>query len=58
VQLIFQLSDSSSLHITNAEWFTPNHHRIQDTGLNPDIVVEPMEGRDAQLQRAIEYLEE
>lgn len=41
VQLIYELADESSLHITNAQWFTPNHRQISGNGLAPDIVVEP-----------------
>jgi carboxyl-terminal processing protease len=56
VQLILALSDGSSIHVTNAEWYTPNHHRIQDEGLKPDIDVQPVEGSDAELAAAIEFL--
>lgn len=56
VQVIPQLSDGSSLHITTAEWYTPNHQRIQDNGLTPDIPVEPLGDSDAFLQAGIEYL--
>lgn len=40
VQLIHELSDRSSLHVTNAQWFTPNHHQITGQGLAPDVLVE------------------
>jgi carboxyl-terminal processing protease len=40
VQLIYELADESSLHITNAQWFTPNHRQISGNGLAPDIAVE------------------
>ncbi len=56
VQVIPQLSDGSSLHITTAEWFTPNHQRIQDNGLTPDIPVEPGSDSGMFLQAGIEYL--
>jgi carboxyl-terminal processing protease len=45
VQLIHELPDQSSLHVTNAQWLTPNRHQITDNGLVPDIPVEP--GSDA-----------
>ncbi len=38
VQLIFELSDGSSLHITAARWLTPHHHQLDGVGLTPDIV--------------------
>jgi carboxyl-terminal processing protease len=40
VQLVYELSDKSSLHVTNAQWFTPNHHQISGQGLLPDVVIE------------------
>lgn len=40
VQLIYELADESSLHITNAQWFTPNRRQISGNGLAPDIAVE------------------
>jgi carboxyl-terminal processing protease len=58
VQLIFDLSDRSSLHVTNAEWFTPDGRRIQGEGLAPDIAVQPEEEQDAPLQAAVDYLNE
>jgi carboxyl-terminal processing protease len=63
VQLIFDLSDGSSVHVTNAHWLTPSRREINGVGLTPDIAVELTdqdreEGRDPQLARAIEYLEE
>lgn len=39
VQIIHVLPDSSSMHITNAHWFTPKGHRINGEGLEPDIVL-------------------
>lgn len=58
VQLIFDLSDDSSLHVTNAEWFTPDGRRIQGEGLAPDVRVQPVEGHDAPLEAAVDYLNE
>ncbi len=58
VQVILTLSDGSSIHVTTAEWYTPNHHRLEGQGLTPDRTVEPVEGRDAQLEAALEYLSE
>jgi carboxyl-terminal processing protease len=63
VQLIFDLSDGSSVHVTNAHWFTPNRREINSLGLTPDIVIEYTDqdreqDRDPQLDRAIQYLQE
>jgi carboxyl-terminal processing protease len=41
VQLIHELPDQSSLHVTNAQWLTPNRHPITAHGLQPDVPVEP-----------------
>lgn len=59
VQLIYDLSDGSSLHITAAEWLTPDRHRLQGVGLTPNLLVSPdPENPDAdlQLERAITFL--
>lgn len=40
VQLVHELVDGSSLHVTSAHWFTPNHNAIQGVGLAPDFVIE------------------
>jgi carboxyl-terminal processing protease len=41
VQLIHHLSDESSLHVTSAEWFTPDGSALSGQGLTPDVPVEP-----------------
>lgn len=55
VQLIFGLSDGSSLHVTAARWYTPNRHQLDGVGLTPDLVVaaDPDSDLDVQLERAI-----
>lgn len=40
VQIIYPLPDDSSVHITNATWFTPNGYEINGQGLQPDIPIE------------------
>ena len=61
VQLPHTLSDDSLLRVTIALWYTPSDRSIDDTGLEPDIVVErTVEQRenkeDPQLDRALELL--
>ena len=63
VQLIYDLSDGSSLHVTSAIWLTPHQHQIEGQGLTPDIYVPRSGGpqggggpQDAQLDRALAYL--
>ena len=58
VQLIFELSDHSSIHITNARWFTPSRAQIDGVGLKPDIEMAPgADGADPELDRAVLYLQ-
>jgi len=61
VQQVFDLSDGSSVHITSAKFLTPNRQPIDGQGLAPDLEVvitddDRSQGRDTQLERAIEYL--
>jgi carboxyl-terminal processing protease len=59
VQQIFRLSDNSSLHITSAEWLTPNRRQLEGAGLEPDIVMIPdINGRDVELGEAIRQLQQ
>ena len=62
VQLLFELGDGSSLHVTNAHWLTPNRRDINGVGLTPDVVIELTQeaidaGQDPQLQAAIAELQ-
>ncbi len=42
IQLVYQLSDNSSLHITAAHWWIPNlEFPIDGHGLKPDIPISP-----------------
>jgi carboxyl-terminal processing protease len=63
VQSVHQLSDQSSVHVTIAEWLTPNKTQITGKGLTPDMPVtistdDQKNGVDSQLQAAIKYLKE
>lgn len=58
IQQIFRLSDTSSVHITSAEWLTPNRNAIEGVGLKPDIEMIPDEnGRDVELGEAVRHLQ-
>lgn len=62
VQLIYELSDNSRLHVTVAKWFTPNNNAIDGKGLKPDIEVlvtdeDRAKNRDPQLEQAIRVLQ-
>jgi len=54
VQVVRELKDGSSVHITMAKWFTPKGNPIDGTGLTPDISLD-MKGEDM-VNWAIEYL--
>ncbi len=61
VQLIYDLSDGSSVHVTSARWLTPSGRRLDGVGLEPDLLVEPTQaardvGRDEPLERAVRFL--
>ncbi len=62
VQLVYDLSDGSSVHVTSSRWFTPNRHQLDQQGLEPNVVVivtqEDIDnGRDAVLNQAIQELQ-
>jgi carboxyl-terminal processing protease len=58
VQLIISLSDGSSLHVTTAEWLTPNKVSLNGKGLTPDIPMIPdPKGADVELGEAVHYLQ-
>lgn len=61
VQLVFDLSDGSSVHVTSARWYTPDRQPIDQNGVVPDIPVELTEeainnGIDQVLNQAIDFL--
>lgn len=59
IQHIFSLSDNSAIHITSAEWFTPNGNALEGVGLQPDIPLIPDEsGREVELNEAVRLLSE
>ncbi|RME57268.1 MAG: S41 family peptidase [Caldilineae bacterium] len=55
VQLVHDLVDGSSLHVTTAHWFTPAGRALEGAGLTPDVGVE--EGADP-LERAMQIVGE
>ena len=62
VQLVYDLSDGSSVHVTWARWLTPNRREIDQNGLEPNLPVSVTQearddGRDEILERAIIYLQ-
>ena len=58
VQLLFTLADQSSLHVTTAEWLSPNKVPLDGKGITPDIPMIPdQNGRDVELGEAVHYLQ-
>lgn len=62
VQLVYDLSDGSSVHVTASRWLTPDRHQIDQNGLTPDIPVETTQeaidnGQDLVLHRAVDYFQ-
>ena len=57
IQLAFELSDGSSLHVTAAQWQIPGlDTNISAEGLQPDVRVEPGEdGQDKAMLAAVVY---
>lgn len=58
VQSLFPLSDGSAVKITVSRYYTPEGNNIHEVGIEPDIVLEPGEDpqEDIQLLKAIEVL--
>ena len=63
IQSLMRLTDGSGLKVTTEEYCTPNRNKINEIGIEPDIIVELPENiteltkeNDTQLQRAIEEL--
>ena len=58
VQLVYDLSDGSSLHVTSALWLTPKERTIEGRGLAPDIcLTRGGPPQDRQLDAAVAYLQ-
>lgn len=58
MQRIYKLSDDSSIHVTFAEWLTPQRRSIDSSGIMPDVEMIPDEnGRDVELGEAVRSLE-
>ncbi len=58
VQLVYDLSDGSSVHVTASRWLTPDRHQLDQQGLQPDVLVTVTQedidnGRDAVLNQAV-----
>lgn len=55
IQLVFNLSDGSSLHVTSAHWWVPSlEPKIGGNGLQPDILLPDDASENQLMQAAIE----
>ena len=54
----YTFTDGSVLKLTTTNYFTPDHHDLNEIGITPDIVIEQMEEdtTDLQAERAVEVL--
>jgi carboxyl-terminal processing protease len=59
IQVVLELSDGSSLHVTTARWTTPAGRSIDGVGLEPDVFVEHSNsGPDTAIYTALDLLGE
>jgi len=58
IQALYPLQDGATLHVTNAVWLTPKHNRLDGVGLQPEHIIDTIDGQDAALQAALAYLDE
>jgi len=56
VQQVVRFNDDSGLKVTIAEWRTPNGRKIDEVGIQPDVVVTYESERDEQMVKALEIL--
>jgi carboxyl-terminal processing protease len=60
IQLVFEMDDGSSLHVTAARWWVPGlEPPLSEGGLQPDLLVieeDPSSGVDSVMKAAIELL--
>jgi carboxyl-terminal processing protease len=55
VQLVLELSDGSSLYVTNSRWKTPDGFELDSEGLHPDVLIDPdPSGQDPVMDAAVE----
>jgi carboxyl-terminal processing protease len=58
VQLVLELSDGSSLYVTNSQWTTPDGSVLDSEGLQPDALIDPdPSGQDPVMEAAAASLQ-
>jgi len=58
VQTLHELSDGTYIKITTEYYYTPSGTCINGVGLTPDLVVDPVDGSDAQYDAAVNAIKE
>jgi carboxyl-terminal processing protease len=59
IQLVFDLEDGSSLHVTSAHWWVPGlNPPIAGNGIEPDFIVDPADQNNSisAMRKAAEIL--
>ncbi len=57
IQLVFNLSDGSSLHVTAAHWWVPGMtERITGKGMQPEVAVDENGDDNQFVQKAVETI--
>lgn len=55
IQLVYDFSDGSALHVTTAVWLTPGQRQIDGVGIAPDVYVADAGDEDEQLDWALAW---
>lgn len=60
VQTVFPLDNGAGLKLTTARYLTPNKNDIHQKGIEPDVLVQPLEdrSRDVQFDRAVDIMKQ
>lgn len=58
IQNILPLQNGSLIKMTTSEYLTPNYTSIHKTGIQPHIELDNTEGKDLQLERAVQVLKD
>lgn len=57
VQAVIPMANKDGMKLTIAKYYTPNDRCIDGIGIEPDLIIEPEQGSDNQLAKAIDVLQ-
>ena len=57
VQAVIPMANKDGMKLTIAKYYTPNDRCIDGIGIEPDLIIEPEQGADNQLAKAIDVLQ-